>query len=671
MNELVNDGIKLSMFEINTGFINGLLKKWLAFCQSLENTNHVKESELASLFGKLKYEENLIDSIYETNKEKTLVSTTPLSIAFISTSIVKDFQDSSDEEEDVRRSREYMNDLEEEYQARALLAKSKRFFKNVILRQKPRVSLMKHMNRIKKKCHQMKKLKSKLLWHLLMKKESPLENKVPAMVNGLRSLYKSEQIPTQKKKILGINQLTKDTSSSSLKDLIFVKSSADNSNMSITSSNKPRLSEAEHSTVPNHDTYKVPSDELERNMTDPSVAIFDSSMTDYDSAGESSVCSTPLHLLEKFDGAEPIFRPKTIKLILKSNSTFKAKILKSVIINEPSSAPAKGMSASMKVCQHHTGQGESSSRSRYSMKREARQAKKAETLKTSKIESLSSLRSKTPTKRFSAHMEDDVDISVLTIEQYIALIPDDIKPGIVNPKIGDDIMDLFHFPGVTHDAIMLRVFPMTLKGRALRWKDRLPERYNDLLYQYSLHNLTYQQKVHIFYPGLDVPAHKILDSNGFIPLMTPIQALESIHVMADHFHNWYDETTTRERINDVLNNIDAIHKSFKGEHLTKECSLKKENEAIKHSRYMESLEETIVPRDLPPMPFLGHLKEQMGSPYRIHETVHMSGNPEEIHNEKAQEDEGDMDVDWDIISKDVERMRIQELGGIYRERLDS
>ncbi|GJV96407.1 hypothetical protein Tco_1547984 [Tanacetum coccineum] len=40
-----------------------------------------------------------------------------------------------------------------------------------------------------------------------------------------------------------------------------------------------------------------------------------------------------------------------------------------------------------------------------------------------------------------------------------------------------------------------------------------------------------------------------------------------------------------------------------------------------------------VPRDLPPTPFLGHLKEQM-----------------------AQEDEGDMDVIWDITSKDVERL---------------
>nr|GEU95758.1 retrovirus-related Pol polyprotein from transposon TNT 1-94 [Tanacetum cinerariifolium] len=129
MNELVNDAIKLLKLEINIGFINKLSKKWLAFCQSLRNTNHVKESELTSLFGKLEYEENLINSIYETNKEKTLVFTTSLSTAFLSTSIVQDFHDSPDDEEDTRSSQEYMNDVEEEYQSRALLSKSKRFFR--------------------------------------------------------------------------------------------------------------------------------------------------------------------------------------------------------------------------------------------------------------------------------------------------------------------------------------------------------------------------------------------------------------------------------------------------------------------------------------------------------------------------------------------------------------
>ncbi|GKC64285.1 hypothetical protein Tco_1096883 [Tanacetum coccineum] len=197
--------------------------------------------------------------------------------------------------------------------------------------------------------------------------------------------------------------------------------------MSITTSNKHRLSEAENSTLPNHDTDKVPSDESERNTTDPSVAIYDSSRTDYDSADEFSVCSTPLPPLEKLDGAKLVSRPETIKSILKSNSTSKAEILKSVIINEPSSAPAKGNISILVSKTNSTLAGKIISLKRgikprnpqhvtkncetcgsnvltttdhndieWFRKRKAPQEKKAETLKTSKSESL---RSKTPTKR--------------------------------------------------------------------------------------------------------------------------------------------------------------------------------------------------------------------------------------------------------------------------------
>ncbi|GKD62347.1 hypothetical protein Tco_1299856, partial [Tanacetum coccineum] len=49
----------------------------------------------------------------------------------------------------------------------------------------------------------------------------------------------------------------------------------------------------------------------------------------------------PLPPLEKLTGAEPVSGPKTIKLILKSKSTFKAETLKGVIINESSLAPTK------------------------------------------------------------------------------------------------------------------------------------------------------------------------------------------------------------------------------------------------------------------------------------------------------------------------------------------
>ncbi|GJX54312.1 hypothetical protein Tco_0282681 [Tanacetum coccineum] len=65
----------------------------------------------------------------------------------------------------------------------------------------------------------------------------------------------------------------------------------------------------------------------------------------------------------------------------------------------------------------------------------------------------------------------------------------------------------------------------------------------------------------------------------------------------------------------------------------------------------ENMKES-VPRDLSSIPFLGHLKEQMGSSYRTRKTVRIIGNPEEIHNAKAQEDKGGMDVGWD-----VERLR--------------
>ncbi|GJR73515.1 retrovirus-related pol polyprotein from transposon TNT 1-94 [Tanacetum coccineum] len=252
-------------------------------------------------------------------------------------------------EEDTRSSKEYMNDLEEEYQARALLAKSKRFFKKGT----QRFSSAKATDQTK--CHKCGKkghfardcwsktsvpsyqspFQPKLLYLSEHKPESrhtkdfeAKYNKVKAKlallsssalapnlsssknkaliaetydwdeeevssddnevteVKALKALADeervsigkesarndewikismekafgikciSEQIPTQKKKILGIDQLTEDTSSSGPKDPVFVKSLADNSEVSITGSNKPKLSEAEDSTLSNHDTSK-------------------------------------------------------------------------------------------------------------------------------------------------------------------------------------------------------------------------------------------------------------------------------------------------------------------------------------------------------------------------------------------------------------------------------
>nr|GEW69838.1 hypothetical protein [Tanacetum cinerariifolium] len=76
--------------------------------------------------------------------------------------------------------------------------------------------------------------------------------------------------------------------------------------------------------------------------------------------------------------------------------------------------------------------------------------------------------------------------------------------------------------------------------------------------------------------------------------------------------------------------------------------------------YMKDTEE-LVPRDLPivqpyvpPTPFLVHPKKQKDNPYKTRKTV---GIPEKILTKKAQEDEGIMDDCWDIMIKDIERLR--------------
>nr|GEU71722.1 retrovirus-related Pol polyprotein from transposon TNT 1-94 [Tanacetum cinerariifolium] len=140
-----------------------------------------------------------------------------------------------------------------------------------------------------------------------------------------------EQIPSQKKRILGVDQLTEDPSSLGLKDLVFVKSLADDTKVTIPGVERPWLFEAEGFILPNHNTSRILLSESQRNTTDSSVAVTDSSTTDYDSADEFLVCSIPLPPLKKLDGAEPISGPKTLKSILRGETlqANKAEALKS------------------------------------------------------------------------------------------------------------------------------------------------------------------------------------------------------------------------------------------------------------------------------------------------------------------------------------------------------
>ncbi|GJZ36535.1 retrovirus-related pol polyprotein from transposon TNT 1-94, partial [Tanacetum coccineum] len=183
--------------------------------------------------------------------------------------ILEDFQDSPEDKEDTRNSDEYLHDLEEEYQARALLAKSSRLFK----KDTQRFNSTKATNQTEcYKCGRMEEVSSDDNEVVEVKVLMPLAEENDAVSKeGARNgewvkIYIrkciSEQIPTQKKRILGVDLLTEDPSSLGQKDLVFVKSSAVDTKASIPA-------------------------------------------TDYDSVNKSSVNSTPLPPLEKLSGAEP------------------------------------------------------------------------------------------------------------------------------------------------------------------------------------------------------------------------------------------------------------------------------------------------------------------------------------------------------------------------------
>ncbi|GKB34131.1 hypothetical protein Tco_0879073 [Tanacetum coccineum] len=284
----------------------------------------------------------------------------------------RDFQDSHDDEEDTRISQEYMNDLEEEYQPKkGLLAETYDWDEDEVssddnevtkvkalmaLTDEERVSVSKESaknsewikismkkvhtplemednddrisyldylcidlnyveeqrnNRMSKHINLVQELNT-CKEQLLVLKQAKLDLLTMQHVNT-EILKENQNLRNELKELTSITEAWLNSSNkvNQPKDPVFVKSLADNSEVSITDSNKPKLSRAEDSILSNHDTGKH-----------------------------------PLPPLEKLTGAEPVFEPKTIKSILKSKSTFKTKTLKGITINEPFSAPARGNKSS-------------------------------------------------------------------------------------------------------------------------------------------------------------------------------------------------------------------------------------------------------------------------------------------------------------------------------------
>ncbi|GJU30355.1 hypothetical protein Tco_1173944 [Tanacetum coccineum] len=233
------------------------------------------------------------------------------------------------------------------------------------------------------------------------------------------------------------------------------------------------------------------------------------------------------------------------------------------------------------------------------------------------------------------------EINNLFMEHYLALTRGNQAPGVVKPEIGGnvnfeikvkfiagirgrhffrykktsdthehveqvlDIVSLFNIPRVSHDAVMLRVFPITLTGAAKRWVDRLPPGTVDSrfslkkAYPKDTHDINNHQKVNIFYNGLGALNRQLLDLQGPILGMTPVQALTAIQTMADHSQKCHGGSSSRniesssnsEGINcEQTRKPRSIHEETKREysryssrmpklrraHLDKDCPLKEE-----------------------------------------------------------------------------------------------
>ncbi|GKD39334.1 mitochondrial proton/calcium exchanger protein-like protein isoform X1, partial [Tanacetum coccineum] len=184
-----------------------------------------------------------------------------------------------------------------------------------------------------------------------------------------------------------------------------------------------------------------------------------------------------------------------------------------------------------------------------------------------------------------------------------------------------EIVDLFYIPNITIDQVMLRAFPMSLTGAAIRWLRNKPsgsittwegpktkflskycppactakkmeeinnfqqdpdenlyqawEQFKELLMKCLQHYLTEMHEVVLFYNGLDVPTRQILDSRGAIPSKTAADAKVAIQEMVEYSQKWHNGTS-RTRSTETSNGLVAIQAQLNN--LRRE--LKKVNEKV-------------------------------------------------------------------------------------------
>ncbi|GJU72136.1 protein kinase-like domain, concanavalin A-like lectin/glucanase domain protein [Tanacetum coccineum] len=156
-----------------------------------------------------------------------------------------------------------------------------------------------------------------------------------------------------------------------------------------------------------------------------------------------------------------------------------------------------------------------------------------------------------------------------------------------------DITSLFNISGVSHDVVMLRVFPITLTEAAKRWVDRLPPGTVD---SWDLFKKSFIQR--------------------YCPPSKTAKQLEEIRNFKQEgdetLYQWHDGSSSKnkesssnsEGISTIVNKLENLGRDMKklkenvhaiqvgcqncrGAYLDKDCPLKEEVKSIKEAKYGE------------------------------------------------------------------------------------
>ncbi|GJW38932.1 ribonuclease H-like domain-containing protein [Tanacetum coccineum] len=186
-----------------------------------------------------------------------------------------------------------------------------------------------------------------------------------------------------------------------------------------------------------------------------------------------------------------------------------------------------------------------------------------------------------------------------------------------------DIVSLFNIPRVSHDVVMLCVFPITLTGAAKRWVDRLPPgtvNSWDLLkksfiqrYYPSSKTAKQLEEIRNFKQKGDETLYQDWERYNDLLYKCPTHGINSHQkTMADHSQKWHDGSSSRnigsssnsKGIAAIVSKLDNLGQDMKklkenmhaiqvgcqncgGAHLDKDCPLNEEVKSVKEAKYGE------------------------------------------------------------------------------------